>query len=31
MREFLDLSGIETIAADLLDPDALAALPMRIT
>lgn len=26
-REFLDRSGIETIAADLLDPDALAALP----
>src|ERR1700676_3817393 len=26
-REFLDRSGVETIAADLLDPDALAALP----
>lgn len=26
-RDFLDASGIETIAADLLDPDALAALP----
>src|SRR6266849_9781773 len=26
-REFLDRGGIETIAADLLDPDALAALP----
>ena len=26
-REFLDRNGIETIAADLLDPDALAALP----
>src|ERR1700686_5394992 len=26
-RGFLDRSGIETIAADLLDPDALAALP----
>src|SRR4029077_7833498 len=26
-REFLDRNGIETIAADLLDPDAVAALP----
>src|SRR5437879_9023679 len=26
-REFLDRSAIETTAADLLDPDALAALP----
>jgi nucleoside-diphosphate-sugar epimerase len=26
-RDFLDRSGIETIAADLLDPEALAALP----
>src|SRR5438874_9778772 len=26
-RDFLEASGVETIAADLLDPDALAALP----
>src|SRR5438874_12244415 len=26
-REFLDASGVETITADLLDPEALAALP----
>src|SRR5262252_5662994 len=27
VKEFLEASGIETIAADLLDPEALAALP----
>jgi nucleoside-diphosphate-sugar epimerase len=27
VREFLDRSGVETIAADLLDPEALASLP----
>src|SRR5438445_8711954 len=27
VREFLEASGVETIAVDLLDSDALAALP----